>query len=249
MVGSTRVDGYQLATGETRWWIPLMSNGSMGSAVIHGDTVIVTGAGSDQPWMPSFPSTLVKVDKDGDGKISRAEAKDEKDWAEHFGWVDENRDGLLDAKEWEVARQYGVGEYGAVAIPLNGKGKLDSSAVKWRLKRNLPYVPSALLYDGVFYLVKDGGIVTSVDPATGAIWKQGRSPGALGEYHASPVAADGKIYAVNVEGKMTVLKAGQQWEVLSTNDLADEVFATPAITAGRLIVRTRGALFAFGAPI
>ena len=62
MVGSTRVDGYQLATGETRWWIPLMSNGSMGSAVIHGDTVIVNGAGSDQPWMPSFPSTLVKVD-------------------------------------------------------------------------------------------------------------------------------------------------------------------------------------------
>ena len=84
-----------------------------------------------------------------------------------------------------------------------------------------------------------------MNPDTGAIWKQGRSPGALGEYHASPVAADGKVYAVNVEGKMTVLKAGQQWEVLSVNDFADEVYATPAITGGRIIVRTRGSLYAF----
>jgi len=249
MVGSTRVDGYQLATGETRWWIPLMSNGSMGSAVIHGDTVLVTGAGADQPWMPTFASTIAKLDKNGDGKISAAEAKDEKDWAEHFGWVDENKDGLLDAKEWEVARQYGVGEYGAVAIPLTGKGRLETSALKWRLKRNLPYVPSSILYDGVFYMVKSGGIVTSVNPATGEILKQGRSPGALGEYHASPVAADGKIYAVNVEGKLTVLKAGAQWEVLATNDMADEVFATPAISGKRIIVRTRGALYSFGSAI
>ena len=243
MVGSTRVDGYQLATGETRWWMPLMSNGGMGSAVIHGETVLVTATGAEQPWLPAFPS---KLDKNGDGKVSAAEAKEEKDWAEHFGWVDANGDGLLDAKEWEVARQYGVGEYGAVAIPLHGKGKIEPSAVKWRLKRNLPYVPSALLYDGVFYLVKSGGIVTSVDPETGAILKQGRSSGALGEYFASPVAGDGKIYAVNVEGKMTVLKAGAQWEVLGVNDLGDEAYATPAISGGHLIVRTRGTLYSFG---
>ena len=243
MVGSTRVDGYQLATGETRWWMPLMSNGGMGSAVIHGETVLVTATGAEQPWLPAFPS---KLDKNGDGKVSAAEAKEEKDWAEHFGWVDANGDGLLDAKEWEVARQYGVGEYGAVAIPLHGKGKIEPSAVKWRLKRNLPYVPSALLYDGVFYLVKSGGIVTSVDPETGAIWKQGRSAGALGEYFASPVAGDGKIYAVNAEGKMTVLKAGAQWEVLAVHDLGDEAYATPAISGGRIIVRTRGTLYSFG---
>ena len=134
MVGSTRVDGYQLATGETRWWMPLMSNGGMGSAVIHDETVLVTATGAEQPWLPSFDSTLAKLDKDRDGKISAAEAKEEKDWAEHFGWVDASGDGLLDPKEWEVARQYGVGEYGAVAIPLNGKGKMEPSAVKWRLR-------------------------------------------------------------------------------------------------------------------
>jgi outer membrane protein assembly factor BamB len=175
--------------------------------------------------------------------VSAAEAKNEKDWVEHFGWVDADGDGKLTPGEWARAQQYGVGEYGAVAIPLGGKGRVEP---KWRVKRNLPYVPSALVYDGVFYMVKDGGIVTSLDPATGAVWKQGRATGALGEYFASPVAADGKIYAVSAEGKMAVLKAGAQWELLGVNDLGDEVFATPAISGARLIVRTRGWLYAFG---
>lgn len=246
LVGSARVDSYQLATGEGRWWYPLMSNGAMGSPVIHGDTLVVTASGSDTPWMPSFGATLAKVDKNGDGLISSAEAAGEQDWYEHFGWVDADGNQLLTEKEWETARQFGVGEYGAVAIPLGGKGKLENAAIRWRLKRNLPYVPSALLYEGVFYMVKSGGIVTSVDPATGAILKQGRSTGALGEYHSSPVAGDGKIYAANVEGKMAVLQAGAQWELLRVNDLEDEVFATPAIVEGGLIVRTRGALYRFG---
>lgn len=246
MVGSTRVDGYQISTGETRWWMALNSNGSMGSAVIHGDTVLVTAAGADQPWMPSFAAALSKLDKNGDGMLSAEEAKDEKDWFEHFGWVDADGNRLLTAAEWDASRQFGVGEYGAVAIPLRMKGKLEGSAVKWRLKRNLPYVPSALLYEGVLYLVKDGGIVSSVDPGTGAILKQGRATGALGEYFASPVAADGKIYTVSGEGKMAVLKAGAEWEVLAVNELGEEVNATPAISGGRIVVRTRGTLYSFG---
>lgn len=246
LVGTTRVDSYQLATGEPRWWIPLVSNGGMGSPVIHNGLLLVTATGSDKPWMPAFPSVVKGLDKNGDGLISSDEAKDEKLWFEHFGWVDSNNDGQLTAAEWEVARQYGVGDYGAVAIPLDGKGRLESSAVKWRLQRNLPYVPSALLYDGVFYLVKSGGIISAVDPATGQILKQGRTVDAQGEYYSSPVAADGKIYTASSEGKMSVLRAGAQWEVLTVNNLEDEIYATPAIAGGRLLVRTRGWLYSFG---
>jgi outer membrane protein assembly factor BamB len=246
LAGSTRVDGYYLATGEPKWWMELNSNGAIGAPVIVGETLVVTATGSDAPWIPTFASTLAKVDKDGDGKISRAEGKDEKDWFEHFNWVDSNGDGLLDQTEWNRARDFGVGGYGAVAIPLGGKGRLDPGVVKWRVKRNLPYIPSALLYGGVFYLIKSGGIITSLDPATGVILKQGRSTGALGEYYSSPVAGDGKIYAVSEEGKLTVLKAGAQWEVLGVHALGEEVYATPAIADGRLLVRTRGSLYSFG---
>ena len=91
-----------------------------------------------------------------------------------------------------------------------------------------------------FILVNDGGIITSVDPASGKLPQEGRSRDAIGEYYASPVAADNKVFLANVDGKMTVLQAGAQWEVLGVNDLAEETHATPALSNGRIYVRTRG---------
>ena len=73
----------------------------------------------------------------------------------------------------------------------------------------------------------------------------GRTPAALEEYYASPVAADGKIFMVSGSCKVTVLKAGAQWEVLATNDLDEECWATPAIAGNSLFVRTRGSLYSF----
>src|SRR4029453_2209153 len=110
--------------------------------------------------------------------------------------------------ERNTTRNLGLGEYGPIAVrPGAARGKLDASAVQWRFQKNLPYIPAPLMYENVLYLVKTGGIITSVDPATGRPLKEGRSRDALGEYYASPVAADGKVYLANVEGKITVLKA------------------------------------------
>jgi len=245
-VGSTRVDSYYLATGEPRWWMPIGSDGSMGSPLIAGDTAIVTSSGHDEPWMPTFDSTLAKYDKDGDGRISRDEFKEDKDWSEHFGWIDASHDGFIDAREWNTARSFGLGDYGVMAIPLAGKGQLSSKALRWRFKRNLAYIPAPLIYDGVFYMVRTGGIVTSLDPATGALLKQGRTEKAPGEYYASPVAADGKIFLASEEGKVSVLKASPQWEVLAVNNLEEEIYGTPAISSGRIYVRTRSTLYCFG---
>jgi len=99
----------------------------------------------------------------------------------------------------------------------------------------------------VMYLMKEGGIVSSLDPVSGQVLKQGRTPDALEEYYASPVAADGKIFLVSASGKVTVLKAGAQWEILKMNDLDEEVWATPAIAGNNLYVRTRNTLYSFGA--
>jgi outer membrane protein assembly factor BamB len=241
-VGSTRVDSYHLGTGERRWWLPLPSMGAMGSPVIAGDAVIVTASGSDQPWLPTFAAVLAARDTDRDGELGRTEAAPETEWFEHFGWLDENSNGKVTAAEWNAARDAGLGEYGAVAIPLQSRG---AATVRWRVKRNLPYVPSPVLYEGVFYMVKDGGIVTSLDPATGKTLKQGRAPQAPGQYLASPVAADGKLYLVNEEGLLTVMRAGAQWEPLARNEVGEEVYATPAVDGSRLLVRTRGSLYAF----
>jgi hypothetical protein len=95
------------------------------------------------------------------------------------------------------------------------------------------------------YLMKEGGIVTSINPATGEVLTMGRTPEALEDYSASPVAGDGKIFMVSGSCKVTVLKAGAQWEVLATNDLDEECWATPAIAGNNLFIRTRNTLYSF----
>lgn len=112
----------------------------------------------------------------------------------------------------------------------------------WRFKENIPYVPSPL-----YYMVRDGGIITALDASTGKLLKEGRTREALGEYYASPIAADGKVFLSSGEGKITVLKAGPQWDVLSVSDLNDEIRATPALDRGRIYLRTRSSLYCFGA--
>ena len=130
--------------------------------------------------------------------------------------------------------------------PGSTLGQLPATATTWRMKKNLPYVPAPVLYKGVYYMVKDGGIVTSLNPETGEVLKQGRAATSLGEYLASPVAGDGKIYLLSEEGKLTVLKAGGEWEVITVNDMGEESYATPAIKDGRIYVRTKSMLYCFG---
>ena len=106
--------------------------------------------------------------------------------------------------------------------------------------------PAPLIYKDVYYMVRNGGIITSLDPATGRLLKEGRSRDAIGQYYASPVAADNKLFLASAEGKMTVLKAGAEWEILAVNDLGDEIHATPALSDGLIYVRTHSSLYCFG---
>ena len=245
--GTTRIDSYTLSDGKPRWWMPQGSGGSMGTAVASGDTLFFSTTGSMEPSMPAFDSYLAKYDKDKDGRLSLQEFSADKEMGEHFGWGDADKDNFLTVAEWNTIRNLGVGDFGAIAVrPGDAVGKLDGSAVLWRFKKNLPYIPAPLLYQDVVYLVKDGGIVTSLAAKTGEALKTGRSGNALGEYFASPVAADGKVFLANVEGKVTVLKAGAQWDVLGTNDLGEEIHATPALSGGRIYIRTKGSVYCFG---
>ena len=125
------------------------------------------------------------------------------------------------------------------------KGDVTEKNVLWRYYKSLPNAPSPLYYQGIVYLSKEGGILTTLDAETGQMLKQGRLPGALDFYYASPIAGDGKIFAVSQEGHISVIKAGRDWEVLARNDMDDECFATPALVDGRIYVRTKSALYCF----
>ena len=248
VLGSTRLDAYAIATGEPLWWMPLGSSGSMGTAVASGDTLFVSTMGSSEPMLPTFDSFLEKYDTNKDRRLSNPEFLADKEWGEHFGWIDIDSDGVITDTEWNTTRSLGLGEFGAIAVrPGGARGRLEPSAVVWRLQKNLPYIPALLLYQDVLYLVKDGGIITTVDPANGRLIKEGRTPRAPGDYYASPVAAEDKVFVANTEGQITVLKASGAWEVLGMNELGEAVHATPALSDGRVYVRTRSSVYCFGA--
>jgi outer membrane protein assembly factor BamB len=117
----------------------------------------------------------------------------------------------------------------------------------WRYDKSfVGVVPSPLLYGGVLYIVRNGGILTSFDPETGAVLKAGRVQGALGGYSASPVAAEGKLFLASEDGKVSVVRAGKEWELLTLNDLGENCYGTPALSEGRIYVRTAEALYCFG---
>jgi outer membrane protein assembly factor BamB len=156
-----------------------------------------------------------------------------------------NGDGVLTADEWDRAFDSKQPGGGLVRTRLDGKGDVSQTHVVWRYTKGLPYVTAPLLYDKILYVIRNGGILAAIDPENGKLLREARLKDAIGEYYAQPVAGDGKIYFVNKEGKVTVIRPGVEWEELSTGDLEEQVIATPAIAGNRVYIRTEGTLYCF----
>ena len=88
-----------------------------------------------------------------------------------------------------------------LAIRLGGSGDMTDKAIRWKYQRSVPQLPSPLLFGGVLYMVNDNGIVTTLNPETGELIKQGRLTGAPGPHFASPIAADGHIFFTSEAGR------------------------------------------------
>jgi outer membrane protein assembly factor BamB len=126
------------------------------------------------------------------------------------------------------------------AVRTGGKGLLDDSYVVWKVKRGVPNKPSILLVDDLIYMMGDTGIASCIDAKTGEqVWQQRVG----GQYSASPVYADGRLWFFSEEGKTTVLKPGRVFEQLSESHLDEGFLASPAITGRAFYLRTRTHLY------
>jgi len=250
MVGSYRLSGYDLQTGQEIWWIRGLPWQIKPTPVVSGNEVyFITYSGESDPGsqesIPSFEEALAKLDRNADGKLSKEEITDPRAKDRFDEYLDLDNSGYLEEHDWKQYQDRRQGENGLRAYRLNGKGDLTDSHLLWKNSRSLPNVPSPLVYRGVLYTLKEGGIFTSFDMHTGEIRKQARLQGALGDYYASPVAGDGKIYAISAEGKAVVIQAGAEWQILQVNDLEDGCKGTPAISDGRLYIRSNRMLYCF----
>lgn len=241
---------YDLTSGDEVWWVnglpceccasPLVSNG-----ILYFAGWSQGGAGDDQFLLPPFDEMLQELDADSSGDLSQAETEGTLPF---FDSQDADLDGAFTREEHAMAQKY-WSEGKNVAFALQGgiAGNVAESQLLWQQTRGLPYIPTGIVYEGQFVMVKEGGIVTAYDSLTGEQIYVGRVA-EPGDYYASPVAANGLIYFTQRdEGVITVLKAGTQTpEVVAENPaLGEQVMATPAIADNVLYIRTEGHLYAF----
>jgi outer membrane protein assembly factor BamB len=249
VAGALQLAAYEVKSGRKVWWVDGLSRivdstPSMTDGLVYVATWTPGGDAGERISMEPFSEALKQFDRDGDGKIALEELP-EGEVRQRFFRIDLNQDGKLDEEEWNKhARVFELAQNAAMAIRPAGEGDITHTAVQWTYHRGLPTVPSSVVYDGVMYMVKDSGIITSLDAKTGQLLKQGRAAG-TGNYYASIVAGDGKVYLASEGGVVTVLEAGRDWQILSAHDFDERILATPVMKDGTIYLRTDDALYCF----
>lgn len=262
-----RVAAYDLKDGVERWWVIAQSAACSSPVAGDGKLFVATwahgGETEDRVKLPSFDELLAKYDKDKDGMLSKQEFPPDLDGfrraeAAHihgaaikliwfFDQLDANKDGKIGRFEWFAVQAFASMpvEHGLLALKPGGQGDVTKTHIAWKEKRGIPEVPSPVYYRGRIYMVRDGGIISCLDAATGKLVYRERL-GPSGPYFASLVAGDGKLYAAGERGVVTVFAAGDTLQVLAKNDLGEPIFATPALVEGKIYLRTKANLYAFG---
>ena len=130
--------------------------------------------------------------------------------------------------------------------PADGTATTDHIA--WSIPKGGGYMCTPLVYRGLTYIIGYNGVLTVYDAKTGERkFQQRLLENTASAFTSSPVANDGKVYVASEDGQLIVLKAGPVFERIAQNDMGASVLATPAISEGRLLVRTQGQLIAIGA--
>ena len=245
VAGNATLTGYDLKTGTELWAVGKVSAAACTTPVLYNDALIYAAwapGGSDFK-MPTFDDILKGAGDDKLGHLTKAGAA-KTPFGNFFDNNDLNKDGKITREEWdENMKALLGGENRAVALKPGGKGE-----VAWAYTKNLPYVPSPLVYRDRLYLLKDGPLLTCLDAKTGKPVYEAERVRAGARYYASPVAANGHIYIAALDGTVVVIAAGEDApDVVHSVKLPEGVRATPAIVGDTLYVRSDKFLYAFAA--
>jgi outer membrane protein assembly factor BamB len=265
VAGTGMLVGYDLATGKRLWFARTLLRNIKTTPVCIGDVIYLSlqSGGIANQWLASVDQVETG---NSDGRLTKAEMQAfvgkvtiPDAFMKKFDRGDVNQDGFLAGEELDKAFLHPDNFAGArhdavdassqliLAVRGGGRGDVTNSHVLWKHDSKAPdHIVSPLVVDGRMFVVKNGGISSCFSTADGSpIWYQRRIQN-IGDYFASPVYGDGKIYVVGENGTVVVLESGPQLKVLATNDLAESCLATPAIADGRLYFRTRGKLLCIG---
>jgi len=268
VAGTGKLIGYDPKTGKRLWFAKTLLRNIKTTPVVNGDTIYISlqSGGIANQWLASVDRAKTG---NADGRITKAEMQafvgktkiPEAFYKRTFDRGDLNQDGFLEGEELDRAflprgnfagarfdAKSPADEY-ILAVKAGGRGDVTKTHLLWKHRtKQTDHIVSPFVRDGRMLLVKGGGITTLFETAHG---KPLRGPKRLPNtcnYFASPIYGDGKIYVAGDNGFIVVLKNSRDYEVLARNDMGEPIIGTPAIAAGRLVVRTRTKLICIASP-
>lgn len=155
---------------------------------------------------------------------------------------DTDKEGVVTAQEWtdmmadDLSRQ---NRDRFVAIRPGGQGNASDTHVVRETSKGLNEMPSPLYYRGRVYIVADGGRMSVFQAKDGKRMLDRQRVGADGQYVGSPIATNGYIYLTSERGTITVIRPGDELDVVATNELGESIRSTPAFAGNALVVRTK----------
>jgi outer membrane protein assembly factor BamB len=137
------------------------------------------------------------------------------------------------------------------AIRVSAKGDISlnenetgNEHIAWSYAKGGNYIPTPIVYDGFLYCGSDRGTLSCFECETGKlVYRENLNPQGAA-FSASSVAADGKVYFTAESGEVYVVQAGPEFKLLGVNKMDETCMATPAISEGTLVFRTRHHLVA-----
>ncbi|RKU31543.1 quinonprotein alcohol dehydrogenase [Candidatus Poribacteria bacterium] len=127
-----------------------------------------------------------------------------------------------------------------LAVDPSGTGDVTESHIVWKVRKGAPEIPSPLVIDDLIFMVNEGGIVICVEAENGnLVWRNRIG----GKYWASPVYAGGNIYFFNTDGRVSVISADREFNLLSKNEFPDGFIASGAVAGDTLILRSETHLY------
>jgi outer membrane protein assembly factor BamB len=251
--GSIWLTSYDPITGKENWRYTgtsrvATSAPTAGENMLYSASWNVGGDEDSRISMPAFAEYASEYDKNKDGKFTKEELPDGP-VKDRFTQMDLDKDGIVTTDEWaNMADMFAKAGNAVLAIHPGGSGDITKTHLAWKSTRSLPYVSSPLYYKGRLFTVKNGGLVTAYDAKNGHAIYQDERIDAPGDYYASAVAADNRVYFTSQNGIVTVISASENKPViLAQNKLGEQTMATPALVENTIIYRTATTLYCFGA--
>ena len=266
VAGTGLLVGYDPASGKRLWSAKTLLRNIKTTPVVQDGVIYISlqSGGIANQWLASVDRADTG---NSDGKLTKEEVQafvgerpvPEAFFKKTFDKGDANKDGVLEGAELDAAflhpdnfagASYSDAEAAAefiLAVRGGGRGDVTSTHVLWEHPtKHTDHIVSPLVADGRMLLIKGGGIATCFETENGSsLYGPARIQNA-GDYFASPVLADGKIYVAGENGNVVVLRNSAELEILSVNDLGSPVLGTPAVSDGTIFFRTRDGLLAVG---